>query len=305
MAFRRARISRFLLCFMVLSLFLLNACATISNGQASSSGKIQIVAAEDFYGNIAQQIGGNHVAVSSILSNPNVDPHTYESSVNQVKAIANAQIVIANGGGYDDWMDNLLASTETTNRIVLKGFDISTIKLPSNEHVWYNPENAKTIAAKIAKTLKTIDTSHIADYTKNLQTFDTAVGKVEQKIAEIKAKYAHTPVGLTETIFLYQTSLMDLNVLTPFAFQKAMAEGNDPPANSVITTDNQINQHQIKALIYNEQTQSAVTSKLEADARQQNIPVIPVTETMPVDETYQSWMLSQLNALEQALATSK
>jgi zinc/manganese transport system substrate-binding protein len=303
MAFGHTRIAWCL--WFVLTLFLLSACETNAPGPISSNGKIQIVAAENFYGNIAQQIGGDHVSVSSILSDPNVDPHSYESNVNQVKEIARAKIVIANGGGYDDWMDNLLASTGTTDRTVLKGFDLATIKLPDNEHVWYNPENAKTIAAEIAKTLKTSDATHAADYMKNLQTFDAAVGKVEQKITEIKARYADTPIGLTETIFLYQTSLMDLNVLTPFAFQKALAEGNDPPTNSVITTDNQINQHQIKALIYNEQTQSAITNKLQTDARQQNIPVIPVTETMPVNQTYQSWMLSQLNALEQALSSSK
>jgi zinc/manganese transport system substrate-binding protein len=303
MVFRRTRAAWFLL--FILTSFLLSACETTALGATSSDGKIQIVAAENFYGDMAQQIGGDHVEVSSILSDPNVDPHSYESNVNQVKAIARAKIVIANGGGYDDWMDNLLESTGTTDRTVIKGFDIATIKLLANEHVWYNPENAKTIAAEIAKTLKTIDAAHAADYTKNLQTFDAAVGKVEQKIAEIKARYAHTPVGLTETIFLYQTSLMDLNVLTPFAFQKALAEGNDPPANSVITTANQVNQHQIKVLIYNQQTQSAVTNTLQSDARQQSIPVIPVTETMPVDKTYQSWMLAQLDALEQALSTTK
>lgn len=303
MVLRHTRTSGLLLCISIL--FLLSACGTFTPAQASADGKIQVVAAENFYGDIVKQVGGDHVSVSSILSDPNVDPHSYESNVNQVKAIAKAKIVIANGGGYDDWMDNLLASTGTSDRVVLKGFDIATVKLPDNEHVWYNPENAKTIAARITQTLKTIDAAHATDYMKNLQTFDTAVGTVEQKLAEIKAKYAHTPVGLTETIFLYQTSLMNLNVLTPFAFQKALAEGNDPPANSVIATNNQVNQRQIKVLIYNEQTQSAVTNTLQSDARQQNIPVIAVTETMPVDKTYQSWMLSQLNALEQALSSTK
>lgn len=293
------------LCVFIPILFLLSACGTFAPQQASADGNIQIVAAENFYGDIARQIGGDHVSVSSILADPNVDPHSYESNVNQVKAIARAKIVIANGGGYDDWMDSLLASTGTSDRVVLKGFDIATVKLPTNEHVWYNPENAKTIAAQIAKTLTTLDAAHATDYTKNLHVFSTAIGKIEQKLAEIKAHYAHTPVGLTETIFLYQTSLMDLNVLTPFAFQKALAEGNDPPTNSVIATNNQVNQHQIKALIYNKQTQSAVTDTLQNDARQQNIPVIAVTETMPVDQTYQSWMLAQLNALEQALSSTK
>lgn len=292
----------------ILALFLLSACDAIktnSQAETAAGGTIQIVAAENFYGDIAKQVGGKHVTVTSILSDPNIDPHTYESNVNQVKAIAKAQLVISNGGGYDDWMNKLLDSTPNSGRKELKGFDIAKVQLPDNEHVWYSPENAKTIAATIAANLKTIDAANATDYATNLTTFQREVGMIEQKMTEIKSKYANTPIGLTETIFLYQTGPMQLQVLTPPEFQKAMAEGNDPPANTVVTTENQINQQQIKVLIYNEQTQSAITTKLQSDAKKLHIAIVPVTETMPSSKTYQTWMLGQLEMLEQGLSSSK
>ncbi|GCF08725.1 metal ABC transporter solute-binding protein, Zn/Mn family [Dictyobacter arantiisoli] len=307
MYFRRIRSSGLLLSFC--ALILLSSCGTSANGQGSSlsttNGLVRVVAAENFYGDIVKQVGGTHVSVTSMLSDPNIDPHSYESSVNQVKAIAQAQLVVANGGGYDDWMDNLLASTQANNQTVLKGYDIAPVKLSNNEHVWYDPTNAKAIAAAVASALKTIDASHATDYERNLHIFQNAVGTIDQKLASIKDTYAQTPVGLTETIYLYQTRLMNLKVLTPQGFQKAMAEGNDPPADTVVTTNNQVNQHQVKVLIYNQQTQSSITTRLQKSAQQQHIPVVAVTELMPPDQNYQSWMLSQLSSLEHALGNSK
>ena len=135
--------------------------------------------------------------------------------------------------------------------------------------------------------------------------FKQSLQPIQQKINAIKSKYAGTPVGLTETIYLYQAVPLGLNVLTPFKFQKAMAEGNEPPADTVVTAENQITHHQIKVLIYNEQTVTPSTTKLENDARAQNIPIVPVTETMPAGKTYQMWMLDQLNTLEQSLLSAK
>ena len=135
--------------------------------------------------------------------------------------------------------------------------------------------------------------------------FKQSLQPIQQKIHAIKSKYAGTPVGLTETIYLYQAVPLGLTVLTPFEFQKAMAEGNDPPADTFVTAENQITHHQIKVLIYNEQTITPSTTKLENDARAQNIPIVPVTETMPPGKTYQTWMLDQLNTLEQDLQSAK
>ena len=288
--------------FLLALLFLLSACAGISGtSTTAASGTVNIVAAENFYGDIAKQLGGSHVAVTSILSDPSVDPHQYESSVPSAIAVSKAQLVIENGGGYDSWMDRLLAAAPSNNRLVVKGYDTAPLKLAENEHVWYSVDDVVAIAQVITDDLKKLDPGDAATFEHNLAIFQQSLTVIRQKVSEIRAKYNGTAVGLTETIYLYQTGPLGLNVLTPFAFQKAMAEGNDPPADSVITAENQINQQQIKVLIYNEQTVTPSTTKLENDARQQHIPIVPVSETMPVSKTYQTWMLDQLNVLEQAL----
>jgi zinc/manganese transport system substrate-binding protein len=298
--------SLWLACLFVL-LFLESACSggSVGSSTPSSATTINVVAAENFYGDIVKQLGGSHVSITSIISNPNVDPHEYESSVKTAIQVSKAQLVIENGGGYDDWMDKLLSGSPNSNRLVLKGFDVAQVKLPENEHVWYSIDNAVTIAQAITNDLKKLDAADAATFENNLQTFMQSLQPIKQKIIAIKSKYAGTPVGLTETIYLYQAVPLGLTVLTPFEFQKAMAEGNEPPANTVVTADNQITHHQIKVLIYNEQTVTPSTTKLENDARAQNIPIVPVTETMPSGKTYQTWMFDQLNVLEQALQSAK
>lgn len=285
-------------------LFLLSACGSTVTGSgntSSASSVINVVAAENFYGDIVKQLGGSRVSVTSILSDPSVDPHQYESSVQTGIAVSKAQLVIENAGGYDSWMDRLLAASPNSNRIVLKGYTTAPTLLPENEHVWYSVDNVAAIAQAITNDLKKLDSADATTFDHNLNAFQQSLTPIRQKMSEIKAKYNGTPVGLTESIYLYQTGPLGLNVLTPFVFQKAMAEGNDPPVASVVTAENQINQHQIKVLIYNEQTITPSTTKLEHDAQQQHIPIVPVTETMPPTKTYQTWMLDQLNTLEQAL----
>ncbi len=292
------------LIFSLVILNMLGACGssvTGSGNTASSSSVINVVAAENFYGDIVKQLGGSHVSVTSIISDPNVDPHEYESSVATGITVSKAQLVIENAGGYDSWMDRLIAASPNSNRIVLKGYNTAPTLLPENEHVWYSVDNVAVIAQAITNDLKKLDPAAAATFDHNLSVFQQSLTPIRQKISAIKAKYHGTPVGLTESIYLYQTGPLGLNVLTPFAFQKAMAEGNDPPVASVISAENQINQHQIKVLIYNEQTVTPSTTKLEHYAQQQQIPIVPVTETMPATKTYQTWMLDQLNALEQAL----
>jgi zinc/manganese transport system substrate-binding protein len=288
--------------FFLFGLLFLGACSTgVGSTPTSASSSIQVVAAENFYGDIVHQIGGSRVNVTSIISDPNIDPHTYEANPKYARAVAGAMLVIENGDGYDDWMDKLLASTPSSNRHVLKGFDLATVKIPDNEHVWYSYENAGSIATTIAKQLEVIDTGHSSEYESNLQVFKQSLQRLQDKINEIKGKYQGTPVGLTETIFQYQTGPMNLVVKTPEAFQKAMAEGNDPPASAVAITEDQVNKRQVKVLIVNQQTTSKFTDTLQSEAKAQNIPIVAVTETMPEGKTYQTWMLDQLDQLEQAL----
>lgn len=296
----------FMVCALLFLICFLSACAQAISGVTSDSpGVINVVATENFYGNIAQQVGGNRVSVTSILANPNVDPHEYQASVQTEIIVSKAALVIENGGGYDDWMNKLLAAAPNSNRLLIKGYDVATTHLPENEHIWYSFDNVAAIAQAITNDLKQLDPAHSATFENNLQKFKQSLQPLRQKIAAIKAKYAGTPVGLTETIYLYQAVPEGLNVLTPFAFEQAIAEGNDPSASSLATTTDQIENRQVAILIYNEQTITPVTTNLENLARSKGIPVVPVSETMPPDQTYQSWMIDQLNVLEAALASAR
>ncbi len=284
--------------------FGLSACGAAGSqaGAGPSASKtITVVAAENFYGNIVQQLGAGHVSVVSILSDPNVDPHEYESSVQNGISVSKAQLVIQNGDDYDTWMDKLLSASPNPNRIVLVGADIASHKLTDNPHVWYGIDNIQSIAGAITAALEKIDPADQAAFEAASTTFDQSLIPIQQKLSELKSKYAGTPVGLTETIFLYQSGPIGLNVLTPFAYEKAIAEGNDPPADTVVTTNNQINQRLVKVLIYNVQTVTPLTTNLQEAAQKNNIPIVAVSETMPQGKTYQGWMLDQLNALQKAL----
>ena len=270
----------------------------------SKTGTINVVAAENFYGDIAAQLGGNHIHLTSILSDPNVDPHEYEPTVQDGVVVSHADIVIENGDEYDTWMDKLLSSSPSQHRTVITASDVAPRKLPDNPHLWYGVDNVQTIATSITNTLKSDDPANAAYYAQNLATFTASLKQIQQKLDTIKASYSGTPVALTETIFLYQTQQMKLNVLTPLAFEQAIAEGNDPSADDVARTNDQITSNQAKVLIYNEQTVTPITTNLLNDAKQHNIPVVPVTETMPKNTHYQKWMLAQLTDLQQALAST-
>jgi len=283
-------------------LFILGHKGIISN--TAPSGTIRIVAAEDFYGNIAQQLGGDKVSVTSIISNPNVDPHEYESSVQDSIAITNANIVIENGLQYDTWMEKLLSASPNSNRILITAGMVAPNLLQDNPHVWYGIDNISAIASAVTNALIKTDPADAALFQSNLVAFNSSLVPITTKMNEIGTQYAGTAVGLTETIYLYQTEAMGLGVLTPFDFEKAIAEGNDPSAQDVNTANKQIVNKQISVLIYNSQTVTPITTNLLDLAQANGIPVVPVTETMPPNDTYQTWMMDELNALTSALAQS-
>ncbi len=305
MSISKRSLTIFICC--IISIFVLSACGgtTVGNGTttntSSSSAVINVVAAENFYGDIVKQLGGSHVAVTSILSNPNVDSHEYASNVQAAVAVSKAQLVIENGAGYDTWMDKLLSASPNSSRIVLISADIANHKLPDNPHVWYGIDNMPIIAQAITNALSKLDAADASTFDKNLATYKQSLIPLEQKISDINNKYKGTPVALTETIYLYQTMPEGLNVLTPFEFQKANAEGTDPPANTVVETNKQITRKEVKILIYNVQTVTPITTNLRNEAKNLNIPIVPVSETMPVGKAYQTWMMDQLNTLQQAL----
>jgi len=295
----------FIIILVVLVVYKVSNTGNSLPASQASSGIVKVVAAENFYGDIAQQLGGSHVQVDSILSDPNADPHEYESSVKDAESVANADIVIENGFDYDTWMDKLIGASPNSNRIVLVMQKLAPHPLPDNPHMWYGIDNVQAMAGDIVNVLKQKDPKDSAYFESNLTTFDNSLQPIRQKIADIKSKFDGTKAGLTETIYLYQTEPEGLDVLTPFAFEKAIAEGNDPSAQDVATANDQITKHEIKVLIYNEQTITPITTNMQNEAKQLNIPIIPVWETMPPGKHYQSWMMGQLTNLENALQSTK
>jgi zinc/manganese transport system substrate-binding protein len=286
---------------MLLPLTFLVSCAHPQE-KAAFHG-VHVVAAENFYGNLIQQIGGQHVEVTSFLSDPNVDPHEYEANVADAKAIARAQLVWENGGGYDSWMDKLIEGSGGSNKVVVKAFDLAVVHLPENEHVWYSLDNDLVFVSAMSNELKKLDPEDAAYFDANAAQLTLALQKIKERLAGLKQEFQGTPIALTETIFLYQSQAMGLKVLTPFNFMKAIAEGNDPSAQDALQAMNQITNRKVKALVYNEQTVSAVTTKLLNQAASSGIPVVPVTETMKGD-SFQDWMNGQLNVLQRALEDS-
>ena len=269
----------------------------------SAPGVIRVVAAEDFYGNIAAQIAGNKAIVTSIITNPNVDPHEYDATVQDGVAVAQADIVIENGLNYDTWMDKLIgASPDPARTLIVAGAAPGVTVLPENPHVWYSISNVAAIAQAIETALAAKDTADASVFAANLTAFDASLTPITALMNTIEAAYAGTPVALTETIFLYQSGQMGLHVLTPITFERAIAEGNDPSVQDVSAVNAEIGGRQAKVLIYNSQTVTPVTTNLENTAIANGIPVVPVTETMPATDTYQSWMTAQLGTLRAALA---
>jgi len=276
----------------------------IQAGQTNSK-IIQVVAAENFYGDIVKQLGGNHVQVLSILSDPNIDPHEYESDVKDAVAVSKANLIIKNGMEYDNWIDKLLKASPNNNRIVLKAEDITDHRLPDNPHLWYNIDNVQEIAGKITSVLKQQDPADANEFDQNLTKFDRSLSQIRQTIRDINTNFANTPIAHSETVYLFQIQATGLHDLTPFAYEKAINEDNDPSASDVATANDQVSQKKVKVLIYDIQNATPVTQHLLDAAKQQNIPIVSVSETMPPDKHYQSWIEDQLTALEQALQSTK
>jgi zinc/manganese transport system substrate-binding protein len=279
----------------------LASCAGTS-APGGSSTVLNVVAGENFWGSIAAQLGGSHVSVTSIVSDPNADPHQYESNNNDARAFAQAQYVILNGAGYDDWGQQLISANPVSSR---KVFTVATLlgkHQGDNPHFWYNPDYVEQVANQITKDYQSLDPKGSAYFTTQRQAFETVLTAYHQRLNEIKAKFAGRKVGATESIFVYLASYLGLDLVSPPEFMQAVAEGNDPPADTVVTFEQQIEQKQITVLVYNVQTVTPVTDHLKALAAAHGIPLVSVSETIqPSDVSFQDWQVAQLLQLQNAL----
>jgi zinc/manganese transport system substrate-binding protein len=270
-------------------------------GASAQETRINVVAAENFYGDIAGQIAGERANVVSIISNPDQDPHLFETTPSVVRDITAARIVIVNGADYDAWMEKLLKASPQPGRTVIAVADILGKKPGDNPHLWYAPDAAPAVATAIAEALSTADPAHGADYANRLKTFVASLEPLRLKIATIRAKYAGVPVTATEPVFGYMAGALKLEMRNAH-FQLAIMNATEPSARDVAAFERDLKYHKVRVLLYNKQASDKVVQRFVDLAHASNIPVVGVTETAPPGASYQDWMLTQLNDLEKALA---
>lgn len=268
----------------------------------TTTSKLQVVAAENFWGSLVSQLGGSKVQVTSIVSDPNADPHEYESNTSDARAFASANYVILNGAGYDSWANKLLSASQENNRKVLTIATLLGKKNGDNPHFWYNPSYVNQAVAQMEKDLIGLDPKDKSYYQQQYATLTASLAGYQGRIASIKQQFAGTQVAATEDIFAYLANAAGLNLVSPRAFTQAVAEGNDPPTDSVAQFQQQLESGQVKVLVFNEQTVTPLTDSMKALAAAQNIPIVGVTETIqPPDTSFQDWMNAELINLENAL----
>jgi zinc/manganese transport system substrate-binding protein len=277
---------------------------TSSSASAGSSKVIQVVAAENFWGSIAGQLGGSHVQVDSIITNPDTDPHSYEPTAADARTVTTAQFTIVNGIGYDAWADKLLSTNPGSGRTELKVGDLVGIKPGGNPHRWYSPDNVHQVIEAITAGYKKIDPADAAYFDQQKTIFETqTLAPYNQLIGDIKAKYAGTPIGASESIVTPLAEGLGLTMKTPETFLDAMSEGTDPTAADKATIDQQIKTKQIKIYVYNSQNSTPDVVAQVNLAKSEGIPVATVTETLaPAGDTFQQWQVAELQGIETALA---
>ena len=279
----------------------MSACG--GSAPVATTGSIKVVAGQNFWGSIAAQLGGSKAGVQSVVSDPNADPHEYETNTNDARAFAEAQLVILNGAGYDTWGTKLLSANPNSHRTVLVAADLLGKKAGDNPHFWYNPDYVTRVADQITADYKSIDSADAAYFDQQRAAFTASLEPYTQRIAEIKAKFSAVPVAATESIFVYMAAALGLNLISPPAFMDAVAEGNDPPAAAVIAFQDQITSKQARVLVYNVQTATAVTTNIKHLAALATVPLVGVSETLqPESATFQDWQLKQLIDLQNALS---
>jgi zinc/manganese transport system substrate-binding protein len=281
-----------------------SGAATKSAPAGGGTGKVlQVVVAENDWGSIAAQVGGQHVHVTSIIVDPNADPHVYEPTPADGRTVAGADLVWYNGIGYDDWMPKLL-SADPGRRTVLDVGQVVGVANGGNPHRWYNPADVQKVISTYVTDLSKLDPVDAGYFQSQAATFDSVgLRQYDAEIALIKSKYSGTPVGASESIFSVLAPSLGLNLVTPYSFLKAISEGTDVSAADKATIDHQIKNHLIKVYVYNSQNTTPDVQAQLAECKAEHIPTATITETLvPPTATYQYWQTRQLVGIAAALA---
>ncbi len=263
-----------------------------------------VVASTDVWGSVARAVAGSHVAVKSILSGAETDPHSYEASPSDAAAIADAALVVYNGGGYDGWVDDVLARQPGARPVNAYSF-LENDGQPRNEHVFYNLSVAKAVAATIADRLATIDPGNAADYRASAATFGRRADAIAGTEHGIAAAYPHTSVVATEPVAFYLLKATGLLNRTPPSFAAAIENETDPAPADLASVLDLIDRAQVSALVVNPQTSAAAITSLRDAARHAGVPVTEVAETLPDGADYLSWQRNTVERLLAALQSSR
>jgi zinc/manganese transport system substrate-binding protein len=290
----------------------LSGCSSASTGDAatddpSTESGVRVVASTNVYGDIAEQIGGDRVSVTSIIDSPDKDPHEYEADARTQLALSKAQLVIENGGGYDDFVDTMLSAADNKIAPVLNAADISGYEQEPaegefNEHMWYDFPTVQKLSEELVNQLSAIDPDGAETFEKNAEVFDGQLAALEQQEQDIKSSFDQAGAAITEPVPLYMLDAAGLVNKTPDAFSEAIEEGTDVPADVLKQTTELFSTGAVKVLVYNEQTEGSQTELVLAAAKDAGVPVVPVTETLPEGTDYIGWMTTNLNALQGALS---
>lgn len=284
------------------ALFALAGCGG-AGSTAAESGKLNVVAAEDFWGSIAEQVGGDRVEVTDIITNPAADPHDYEPTAEDGRALAGAQVSIVNGIGYDEWASKLLDANADGSRVEVSVGDVLGLKSGDNPHQWYSPESVEQVTAAIVKAYEEADPGHDPYYEAQAKKFDTqGLAEYHRLIANLKGRYEGVKVGASESIFEPLAPALGLDLITPPGFMDGIAEGTEPSPSEKASADHQIADRAIFLWVYNSQNATPDVKRLNEAAEAAGIPIATVTETLtPEGASFQEWMVAELKRIERAL----
>ena len=284
----------------------LAGCGSANTFPPPRPGVLDVVGAENQYANVVAQVGGRYVTVVAFLSNPSTDPHVFEASTADARDVAEASLIVQNGLGYDIFMNHLEAAAPKPGRIVLTvapalGYSPAT----KNPHLWYRPGTMARVASLVARDLGRLEPAHRRYFERRAAQFRSSLSGWAGAIRRLKARYAGSPVAVTEPVADYLLQAAGLNVRTPWPMQSAVMNGTDPSPEDVQIEDNLIIHHRVKFLAYNRQAVDAATERLLALAHQYHVPVVGVYETMPPHYNYQQWMQAETAAFMKALSSHK
>jgi zinc/manganese transport system substrate-binding protein len=286
------------------AVLVLAGCATSpSVSRAATGGVIEVAASTSVWGSILSQLGGSHVRASSIISRPQTDPHAYEPTPADARTIARSRLFVENGIGYDPWAAKTVAASPDTNRVVIDVGRLVGTPESGNPHRWYSPADVATVVAAISAGLAQADPADASYFESRRQHFERVeLAGYHRLIAEIRARFAGSRIGASESIIAPLAQALGLDLITPAGLLQAVSEGSEPSAADKATSEAQLRGRAVQVYLYNSQNATPDVAAQLAAAREAGVPVVPVTETVnPPEASFQQWQVDQLEALRAAL----